>query len=599
MYGKLSIRYLVPMLLAALIGCQQAEEVSPVTPDSPREPASLVLTSDFSALIASASRANDADDNTIRHVSLFLINYLENRLVAYRNIYPDEQASLSTYDDRDAENGFVNEATGKVDPALKSGKIVRVTFNYNSPKHGLAEKLTRGSYVLLAVANYSESDQFGKSGIAQQIRNLTERFQQTPATGISNFRQECGNFYDLVLQIPVKTDQNNQQYAPYVRPGNVSIPLSTTQTLNLISGTNRMSAELKHTCARLRIDICNYSEQPLTVEDLSLSDNFTQSACYLFSRANGENYTDEVANANSGKGAPVTTDANALVPFVENTVVTKDMGVTTLFDGLIYESRDEVNNYTYTIGVNYGNQDLTRYELKNDGQPVTSLYNMQAQGPYFLIKRSDADNYLYVENDKVHSSTDSQTPQQILDLCAGANYYYNYVWELVWSGNGSGYYLRNVQTGDYIDRITTTYGESEWYRLGMVDQAGQNNTYSISMSGNYFLFNSDYYKDRYGTNAYINVRADTSTSTVVGWTGNGEWSQFALYPVEPQQGLGSRQQVVLRTIDKASGVVSDVHEIQRNDFIRVLVEVSYNPDKGDFEFYVNDWEIGGGEITFN
>ena len=30
MYGKLSIRYLVPMLLAALIGCQQAEEVSPV-----------------------------------------------------------------------------------------------------------------------------------------------------------------------------------------------------------------------------------------------------------------------------------------------------------------------------------------------------------------------------------------------------------------------------------------------------------------------------------------------------------------------------------------------------------------------------------------
>ena len=69
MYGKLSIRYLVPMLLAALIGCQQAEEVSPVTPDSPREPASLVLTSDFSALIASASRTNDADDNTIRHVS--------------------------------------------------------------------------------------------------------------------------------------------------------------------------------------------------------------------------------------------------------------------------------------------------------------------------------------------------------------------------------------------------------------------------------------------------------------------------------------------------------------------------------------------------
>ena len=81
--------------------------------------------------------------------------------------------------------------------------------------------------------------------------------------------------------------------------------------------------------------------------------------------------------------------------------------------------------------------------------------------------------------------------------------------------------------------------------------------------------------------------------------GQGSGSNFMLYPVEQVSGLGAREQVILRTIDKTSGVVSDVHEIQRNDFIRVLVEVSYNPDKGDFEFYVNDWEIGGGEITFN
>ena len=55
----------------------------------------------------------------------------------------------------------------------------------------------------------------------------------------------------------------------------------------------------------------------------------------------------------------------------------------------------------------------------------------------------------------------------------------------------------------------------------------------------------------------------------------------------------------MRTIDKTSGVVSDVHEIERNDYIRILVEVSYNPDKGDFDFIVNDWETGGDEITFN
>ena len=190
-----------------------------MTPDSPREPASLVLTSDFSALIASASRANDADDNTIRHVSLFLINYLENRLVAYRNIYPDEQASLSTYDDRDAENGFVNEATGKVDPALKSGKIVRVTFNYNSPKHGLAEKLTRGSYVLLAVANYSESDQFGNSGIARQISDLIDRYRKTRQTVSATSARSAATSMIWCCKSPSKPTRITSNMPPTCVPG--------------------------------------------------------------------------------------------------------------------------------------------------------------------------------------------------------------------------------------------------------------------------------------------------------------------------------------------------------------------------------------------
>ena len=76
---------------------------------------------------------------------------------------------------------------------------------------------------------------------------------------------------------------------------------------------------------------------------------------------------------------------------------------------------------------------------------------MAAQGPYFLIRRSSAFSYLYVENDKVYASTGSYTPQEILDRCQQNNYYYNYVWELV--PYGSSYRLRNVQTGDYIENV--------------------------------------------------------------------------------------------------------------------------------------------------
>lgn len=578
------------LMLATAFGCRTADPVpgTDAETEAVREPASLVLTTDFRALITpEGTRANDADDNTIRHAALFLIDYMDNRLVAYRIIYPGVS---DLYNDTDAENGFVDETTGLVDPSLTSGKSVRVTFNYNDPKHGAAEKLTRGSYMLLAVANFSESDQFGDSGIATQIRNLVDRFRESPDTGITEFRETCESFYNLKLKIPEKT------VFPYIRPGDVSIPLSSTHILNLISGQNHATAELKHTSARVRVELRNYSDLPLTINNLAFSSNFTQSTSYLFSRTDGENYAIE--NDHYGKGAPVVTDDNAITTFTPGRILTKEDGTTTLFDGLIYESRDLTNNYTYAIDVSYeGEGDLHNYTLKGNGQAVTTPDDVAAQGPYFLIRRSSAFSYLYVENDKVYASTGSYTPQEILDRCQQNNYYYNYVWELVPSG--SSYRLRNVQTGDYIERILFNNRESEYYRLGTTTET-DSDTFTLETNNGFLLFRSDYYRNHswYGGNAYINTRG-TDNTLVVGWNGNREWSQFALYPLDAHRSLNAYNEVVLRTIDKASGVVSDVHEIERNDYIRILVEVSYNPDKGDFDFNVNDWETGGDEITFN
>lgn len=578
------------LMLATAFGCRTADPVpgTDAETEAVREPASLVLTTDFRALITpEGTRANDADDNTIRHAALFLIDYMDNRLVAYRIIDP---GTTTPYNDIDEQNGFVDETTGEVDPSRTSGKMLRVTFNYNDPKHGDAEKLTRGSYMLLAVANFSESDQFGDSGIATQVRNLVDRFQQSPDTGISDFRGTCQAFYNLQLYIPEKT------VFPYIRPGDVSIPLSSTHILNLISGQNHATAELKRTSARVRVELRNYSDLPLTINNLAFSSNFTQSTSYLFSRTDGENYAIE--NDHYGKGAPVVTDDNAITAFTPGRILTKEDGTTTLFDGLIYESRDLTNNYTYAIDVSYkGEGDLHNYTLKGNGQAVTTPDDVAAQGPYFLIRRSSAFSYLYVQNDKVYASTGSYTPQEILDLCQQNNYYYNYVWELV--PYGSSYRLRNVQTGDYIENVRYNSQEYEYYRLGTTEESGAD-SFTLETNNGFLLFRSDYYRNHswYGGNAYINTRG-TDNTLVVGWNGTGEWSQFALYPLDAHRSLNAYNEVVLRTIDKTSGVVSDVHEIERNDYIRILVEVSYNPDKGDFDFNVNDWETGGDEITFN
>ena len=597
MYGNLNKWFFPAMLLATLSGCQKTDPVAQKETQDVREPASLVLTTDISTLITTGkgTRANiDPDDNTIQHVTLFLVDYLDDRLVAYRHICPDPNGPLHAYDDTDGQNGFVNEATGEIDPSLTSGKTIRVTFDYNNTKNGLAEKLTRGTYVLLVAANYSESDLFGQLEIRKEIKSLLDLFDGNSEVGIGNFKNDHSNFYDLALEIPEVTE-NGTAYDPYIRPGDVSIPLCTTQYLHLISGVNRYNAELKRTCARMQIDVCNYSELPLTINSLEFSSNFTQSNCYLFSRLDRfENYGIE--DGYRGKGAPVSESGNALTPFTPGTVLNREQGTKTVFDGLIYESYDPDNNYTYTIDVGYtGEGDITRYELANNGQPVSSLSDVQSMGPYFLIRHRNG-GYLYVQNDQPYATTGtSPLPQTILDNCQANDDYYNYVWELEYAQPGN-YYLRNVQTEDYIGRITRS--NINGTRLSMVGQESQQRAADIfevmNITSNYFAFRSNYY---YPT-AYINVWQGTSNN-IAAYSSPDTGSQFLLYPVTRVTGLKSRQEVVLRTIDKTSGVVSDVHEIQRNDYIHVLVEVSYNPDKGDFEFVVNDWETGGGEITFN
>lgn len=598
---RIFIFLIVPLLLSLGGGCSKADPGNGGGRTEPgvREPASLVLTADLSALVASMeTRANSkADVNVIDHISLFLIDYSENRLVAYRNIFdPNNAAYPQEANDVDAYNGFVDE-NGAVDPTLGRGRVVRVTFDYNNPKHGEVEKLSRGNYVLLAVANYSESDDVGKTGVAEQVGLLIENFD--PDSGIGNFNPGSESFYNIQLRIP----EIAGSAFPYLRPCDVLIPQSCSENINLVAGVNKTSVKLEYTSARIRIDVRNYSDIELRISDLTFSDNFSQSTCYLFSRLDGDrNY--ELATDYHGKGAPVATHENAITPFVPEQIITKDMGATTIFDGLIYESRDPDNNYVYTLEI--GADDYYTFSLSNDGQRIYSLSDVDALGPYFIIKRrglqsGELDSYLYVENDKLYvseqRSSGTYSPQEVLDACKEAKYY-NYIWKL--EKSGSGYYVRNVETEDYIQKITVAAPDSpgEQYRLQMVgweDYATQAELFTLTQNST----NSGYYLFRSRTiGAYLNIRSGTSgNEVVVGYNGTGEWSQYVLYPV--QYGKAVREAVVLRTIDPETAVVSDVHEIKRNDFIRVQVGVTYNPYRGGFDFVVEDWQTGGGDITFN
>ena len=59
-----------------------------------------------------------------------------------------------------------------------------------------------------------------------------------------------------------------------------------------------------------------------------------------------------------------------------------------------------------------------------------------------------------------------------------------------------------------------------------------------------------------------------------------------------------RETIPIRTIDNTTGEAIPMQRINRNDFINILVNVSYNDNAGKLEFEVSDWDEVKGDVTF-
>ena len=57
--------------------------------------------------------------------------------------------------------------------------------------------------------------------------------------------------------------------------------------------------------------------------------------------------------------------------------------------------------------------------------------------------------------------------------------------------------------------------------------------------------------------------------------------------------------IPIKILNSETGQSSAMTSIRRNDFVQVLVNVSYNEKTGDLNFEVADWEKIDGEVTFD
>ena len=600
----------LPFVLSLLGACQRE-----IVPGQTSEAASLCLDLSVPGLrIESKGNADDpfADDisswtdwekvvdgRMMYRLTVFLIEKDTDYLVAYRDIY------YSTYSGSDVTapfalqgpNGWYNGTS--VDVNLSSSTQAQISFLYDNPLHTVTdgssfERLQRGTYKLLAVANYSSVNGtkfngqpddvasykgLGDGSFDTSVDGVIAEFKTAQNSGIKKKFADYAEYSNLVNYVLTSSSSS------FICPA-MPQPLTLVKEIELSPGMNTVSGELLRTFSRIRLTVENLSNVDLTVSSLSFSKNTTKDKTYLFSLPETPDRVYEVGTATATADAPVVSSSDAIVPFTGLTVIddlASGNNTKTLFDAYVLESRDLSNNYTYTLDLEYeGEASIPQYEKTSTA--ISTVAELAADGNYlfqnqknqyrFLIAGTSYLQTIDVELNDLPTPLDESMVMKLIPV--GSDQYY-----IQTQYAGTTYYLGTPGRNTNIPMIPNQSSAT-------VFTAGTAN-------GNLTFLSNTTNSSGYD---YINVHGGDQDK-VMGWGQNDGGSQFKLYEVKQvMKAPKYSDPIVLSTIDPVTSVVSPVNTIKRNDFINVLVSVSYNKDLGDFEFEVKPWEKVSGSIEF-
>lgn len=588
----------LPFVLSLLGACQRE-----IVPGQTSEAASLCLDLSVPGLrIESKGNADDpfADDISLwtdwekvvdgrmmYRLTVFLIEKDTDYLVAYRDIY-DGSADLTA--SSECPNGWYDGSS--VNVSLKTSTQAQISFLYDNPLHTATdgssfERLQRGTYKLLAVANYSSVNGtkfkgqpddvasykgLGNGSFDTSVDEVIAEFKTAQNSGTKKKFAKYTHYSSLVNYVLTSSSSS------FICPA-MPQPLTLAKEIELSPGMNTVSGELLRTFSRIRLSVENMSNVDLTVRSLSFSDNTTKDQTYLFSLPDSLDRVYEVGK----KKAPVVSSTDAIVPFTGLTVIddlASGKNTQTLFDAYVLESRDLSNNYTYTLDLEYEGEDpVAQYVMTSTvisevaGLTDNGLYLFQNQNNQkrFLIASSDYLQTVDVELADLPTPLDESMVMKLIPV--GSDQYY-----IQTQYGGTTYYFGNPSTDVNIPMISVQSSAT-------VFTAGNAN-------------NNLTFKSNRGSKYYINVYGGQQDQ-VRGWNDNDGGSQFKLYAVNRVMKYPKYSDpIVLSTIDPVTSVVSPVNTIKRNDFINVLVSVSYNKDFGEFEFEVKPWNEVSGNIEF-
>lgn len=439
-----------------------------------------------------------------------------------------------------------------------------------------------GSNKLVAIQDWNDIATTLPTQVSTTIRGL-EPNTAYRMIAVANYGN-LTNFPTLNLTVgnTITTTINDLNNYKLPETGNDYLVAQQTQPLSLVQefttparGELNLQGELLRTYARIRIEIANRSESKvLSVNSLKFG---TSTSKLGYGTTPLLPVADAHIPAANGNMNEASTDA--LTPFapVDIPTLNDEAGNSkVVFDGYLYECKNTAG-FEYSLNVGYPISSSTSgiaYQ-KGNGQTQPNLN----QAGYYIIGYEN-NFYLTAFGDDVIGSQVS-SDITLLDETE----YGQVIWYVERASYGYYYTFRSILNNKYIT----------------VASSGV----SLSPEGSSWGADSNklwaYFKDNSRSYGYLLANGSNISSTVNNDRGATGFTFYPLTQVEVQRAANSpltrEFEIPLETL--IDGVPQPTYMIRRNDFINVLVTVSYNENYNRIDFEVKNWVEKNENIEFN
>ncbi len=415
-------------------------------------------------------------------------------------------------------------------------------------------------------------------------------------------------------------------YEPPFGDSTPGMPLSTSVSLSVGAGTNRVSAELVRTCAKLSITVRNNTtNNTIILKDLIFT-NKNPNVGYLFEQSD---YSIP-GTASFGPFKSITHSSGETVSEVipqgdERTYIQQYMYETAtngaadlgfeIVGGLFPKGTKsaQLKEVSTTIPAHH--------ELVGDG-PVSSI-NKLGPNEYYLIKNSMSDYFLYYDSVNKQLRATKNALSSLLEM--DDNKLKPYKWNISTDGTR----ISEIVDGSSINISTT--GAISLTKGGTVKSAGYSTDRgfrfyngSVNRTG-WFDYDVNTYtlqvteSDEVKTHESKQSVSSLNTPELSGYVANDESCYFQLYKVTFVEEYTSSSGVKLvgpdntladvyfdKTISSLNyinkyGIPVPLEQIRRNQDVKIVVNIHYNPNSGVLYFETTDWVVSdnNNETTFD